>query len=124
MKAIEPSAIPELTYFPYIIIGFIAFALLFALTNNKYLMLIWPIVFAIALFVGMYDFYLWEFDYGHDLDPNAIMKFDVESYQPPLFGTKVLLNFVAKSYPHVGAYAMVTSLLLAFYGSFLKFKKS
>ena len=124
MKPIEPNAIPELTIFPYIIIGFISLAILFALINNKYLMLIWPILFFVALCMGMYDFYLWEFDYGHDLDPNAAMKFDVESYQPPLFGKKVLLNFVAKSYPHVGAFAMIVSIILAFWGSFLKFKRN
>ena len=58
---------------------------------------------------GLYDFYLWEYDYGHNLDPKAIMKFTnpdgtVMGFQPPLFGSKDILNFKAHSYPRLGAY--------------------
>jgi len=59
-------------------------------------------------FGGLYDFYLWEHDYGHNLDPKAIMKFtnpdgSVMGFQPPLFGSKDILNFTAHSYPRLGA---------------------
>ena len=57
---------------------------------------------------GMYDFYLWEHDYGHNLDPKAIMKFTNPDgtqmgFQPPLFGSRDILNFRAHSYPQLGA---------------------
>lgn len=72
---------------------------------------------------GLYDFYLWEHDYGNDLDPKAIMKFtnpdgSVMGFQPPLFGTKKILNFVAHSYPRLGAFFLGAGIglsLVAFY---------
>jgi hypothetical protein len=57
---------------------------------------------------GLYDFYLWNYDYGHNLDPRAIMKFTNPDgtpmgFQPPLFGSKDVLNFKVHSYPRIGA---------------------
>ena len=68
---------------------------------------------------GLYDFYLWEHDYGHDLDPKAIMKFtnpdgSVMGFQPPLFGSKDILNFKAHSYPQLGAYFLGLGMILSF----------
>jgi copper chaperone NosL len=70
----------------------------------------------------MYDFYLWEYDYGHNLDPNAPIKIEGQAYQPPLIGQKTLLNFLAKSYPHLGGMAMFTSMILAFLAYWIKKK--
>lgn len=124
MKYIVPDDIPELKFFPYIVVVFTILAIIVALINKKSLYLIWTVVFGIALLLAMYDFYLWEYDYGHSLDPNAIMKFEGESFQPPLIGRKDLLNFVAMSYPHFGGYMIMLSVLLASVATFLKFKKS
>lgn len=67
---------------------------------------------------GVYDFYLWEYDYGNNLDPKAIMKFtnpdgSVMGFQPPLFGSKDILNFTAHSYPQLGAYFLALGIALA-----------
>ena len=124
MKYIVPDDIPELKYFPYAVIAFVFFALLVAWSNKKIFYAIWTIVFLLCLVLAMYDFYLWEYDYGHDLDPNAIMKFEGESFQPPLFGTKKVITFTAKSYPHFGGYMLMLSALLASIATYLKFKKS
>jgi len=35
------------------------------------------------------------------------------AYQPPLFGTKEILNFTAHSYPRIGAFILLLSLILA-----------
>ena len=43
----------------------------------------------------MVDFYLWEYEYGHNLDPTAPIQVPGMSYQPPLIGYKMLLNFGA-----------------------------
>ena len=53
--------------------------------------------------LGIYDFYLWEYDYGHNLSPTAPIKVPGMAYQPPLFGKKMLLNFEAYSYPSWGS---------------------
>lgn len=34
--------------------------------------------------IGFVDFYLWEYDYGHNLNPKAPIKIPGQSYQPPL----------------------------------------
>ena len=46
--------------------------------------------------VALSDFYHWEYEYGHDLDTvHAIIKVPGMTYQPPLIGSKQLLNFTA-----------------------------
>jgi copper chaperone NosL len=122
MKTIDPDAIPELKILPYIIAFFAGLALLFALINNKYLFALWVVLFTITCLLGLYDFYLWEYDYGHNLADNAPMKFDIESFQPPLIGKKDLLNFVAISYPHTGGIAAIVALLLSLVATFMKFR--
>lgn len=122
MKPIEPDTIRELKYFPYFVIAFTILAIIFGLIDRKPLYLFWLILFTLALVLAVYDFYLWEYDYGHDLNPNAPMKFEDESFQPPLFGSKILLNFVAKSFPHIGGYFIILSWLFAAGAFFLKNK--
>ena len=123
MKYIVPESIPELKFFPYVTVFFTLTALLIAWINKKKAYMIWTIVFILALIAAMYDFYLWEYDYGHSLDPNAIMKFEGESFQPPLLGSKKLLNFIAKSYPHIGGYFIGLSVILASLATWFKIKK-
>ena len=65
-------------------------------------------------------FYLWEHDYGHNLDPKAIMKFtnpdgSVMGFQPPLLGSKDILNFRAHSYPQLGVYFLIAGMISAFF---------
>ena len=70
-------------------------------------------VFAAVAIVGLADFYKWEYDYGHDLDlENAIIKMPGMTYQPPLIGSRQLLNFRATSIPAPGGYALIVSLAL------------
>jgi copper chaperone NosL len=49
---------------------------------------------------GLIDFYMWGYDYGHNLNPRAPIKVPGMSYQPPLIGCKQLLNINACSWPH------------------------
>ena len=53
--------------------------------------------------VGLLDFYMWEYNYGHNLDPKAAIRIPGMSYQPPLIGYQQLLNFLAGSLPDIGA---------------------
>jgi copper chaperone NosL len=103
MKAIEPDSIPELTFMPYITLALAGLALILGIFKKWKINLIWFIVLVVAGTLAIYDFYLWEYDYGHNLDPHAAIKIEGMAYQPPLFGTKVILNFTAKSYPRIGA---------------------
>ncbi len=114
MKPIEPDSIPELKFFPWVILGMMGLGLIIAFTRSAKLYLTWTVVFSLLCMAGLYDFYLWEYDYGHNLSANAPMKFEDTYYQPPLIGSKTILNFTAQSYPATGGYLIGLSILLAF----------
>ncbi|WP_207422985.1 hypothetical protein [Desertivirga brevis] len=102
MQHIVVSEFIEFKILPYIFGILILTGLIAAIRNSKRLLHIWMallIVFAIAGFV---DFYFWEYNYGHNLDPRAAIKVEGMSYQPPLIGYKQLLNFLAGSFPAIG----------------------
>lgn len=112
MKVLKEEDFVEFKVLPYIII---LFSLLFMLTAivARRRMLTWLLIlFALFGIVAMYDFWRWEYDYGHNLDPNAAIKVPGMSYQPPLIGYKQLLNFEAYSIPSTGGCLFLTAGLL------------
>jgi len=113
MKAIQPDAIPELRVMPWIVAGLAAFGLVGALVGRRRLLVAWLGGFATLAVVGLIDFWRWEYDYGHNLDfEHAIIKVPGMTYQPPLIGTKQLLNFTAASWPALGAICMGVAFAL------------
>ena len=128
MKAI-PDSLKEFAVFPPVIIGVVVLGLLIAFKFNYKWFMVWFILVCLLGVAGLYDFYLWEYDYGHDLNPNAIMKFtdpqgNPMGYQPPLLGTKKILNFTAHSYPLSGAYLMFFGMFLTFIAYFVGKKEA
>jgi hypothetical protein len=115
MKKIIPEAIPELRYMPILVGGLIGLGLLAALTGKRPLLYLWVGLFAAGAVAGLADFYRWGYDYGHDLEPDAIIKIPGMSYQPPLIGSKQLLNFHADSWPAAGGWVLVAALLTGFW---------
>ena len=115
MQKIEPESIPELKYFPYVIYFMMGLGLLAAALNRKWVYVFWLVVMIILGILGVYDFYLWMYDYGHNLDPMAPIKIDGMTFMPPLFGEKDLLNFYVKSYPRMGTISLGISILLSFF---------
>jgi hypothetical protein len=114
MKAIEPAEISELRVIPWLIAGLSAAGMLVAVIGRRELLIGWLLSFAAAGAVGLWDFYRWGYAYGHDLDlEHAIIKVPGMVYQPPLIGSKQLLNFTAESWPAVGTLAMGAAFLLA-----------
>ena len=112
MKKIEPESIPELRYLKYIVAALATSGVIIGFLQKKKLYLAWVILFVLLAALGIYDFYLWEYDYGHNLDPTAPIKIPGASFQPPLFGTKHIINFVATSLPATGGWLAVISLVL------------
>ncbi|HSR39724.1 MAG TPA: nitrous oxide reductase accessory protein NosL [Phnomibacter sp.] len=116
MQTLHAENFVEFTVLPYII-GF--FALLFLsvaiISKRRWL----NVVFFTFVFFGiiaMVDFWRWEYNYGHELDPNAAIKVPGMAYQPPLIGFKQLLNFGAYSIPDTGGWMFIAAgifLLLA-----------
>lgn len=106
MKRIETDAIPELRIMPWIVGALIAGGLLVAAVGRRRPLYFWLGAFAASGLVGLFDFWRWEYDYGHNLDlEEAIIKIPGMSYQPPLIGSKQLLNFTATSWPGWGGVA-------------------
>ena len=104
MKAIEPDAIPELRVMPWIVGALIATGLLVAALGRRTPLYMWVGAFVALGAAGLVDFWKWEYDYGHNLSPDAIIKIPGMSYQPPLIGSKALLNFTATSWPALGGW--------------------
>jgi copper chaperone NosL len=113
----------EFTVLPYII-GFFAFlALINAVWANK--MLLYTIFISFLLFgiLSMVDFWRWEYDYGHNLDPHAAIVVPGMAYQPPLIGFKQLLNFGAYSIPDIGGWFFIISGMLLLCAILIENKK-
>lgn len=114
MKQIVPEAIPELRLMPYALGAVVLLGLLAAWSGRKRIAVAWVAAFLLLAVAGLADFWKWEYDYGHDLDmENAIIKVPGMNYQPPLIGTKQLLNFRATSLPGTGTVVLGASLGLA-----------
>lgn len=107
MQEIHADSIPELKFMPYLLGFIIALGLLTALVNRKWLLYTWSTAFILLCIAGGIDFWLWEYDYGHNLDPRAAIKIPGMAYQPPLLGSKELLNFIAHSYPAPGGLIII-----------------
>lgn len=115
MKKIEPDSIKELSIMPYVL-GFLILAGVAAgFSGKRKLFAAWVVVFVIAGIAGGVDFYIWEYDYGHNLDPTAAIIVPGMSYQPPLIGSKELLNFVAHSYPDTGGMIVIGAGMLGLF---------
>ena len=117
MKEI-PEHIPEFDIFPWIVGGIVVLGVIFGLIGKRLLYLLWFWIAAILGTIGMYDFWLWEYDYGRSLNPKAAIKFMDETgtlltYQPPLIGTQTILNFEASSWPAIGAYLLFLGMALS-----------
>ena len=113
MKHIDASMFPEFSYMKYILGALVGFGLLAGLTGKRPVLYSWVILLLIAATAGMYDFWSWLYDYGHNLDPRAAIIVPGMSYQPPLLGYKDLLNFRAGSFPDLGGYAIIISGFMA-----------
>jgi nitrous oxidase accessory protein len=113
MKAIVPSAIPVLKVMPIALAALVVIGLAVALYGRRWAAWSWIGLVAAGGTAAMVEFWRWSYDYGHNLSPDAIIKVPGMTYQPPLIGTKQLLNFTAASWPDAGAIAAGIAFLIA-----------
>lgn len=104
MRTLHEKDFFEFTILPYIIIAFVLFGLVAALVNRKWFFITWVSCYLLFALVALVDFYHWEYNYGHNLDPAAPIQVPGMTYQPPLIGFKQLLNFGAWSVPGTGGF--------------------
>ena len=124
MQEIVPDAIPELRFMPVISGALLVFGLLAALLGRRSLLYAWVGVFLLVAVLGLADFWLWGYNYGHNLDPTAAIKVPGMSYQPPVIGSKRLLNFRAASWPSIGGWSLVISVLIGLWLSVREFRRA
>ncbi|WDT67213.1 hypothetical protein [Cloacibacterium sp. TD35] len=124
MKEIHQEDFWEFKILPYALGFFAALAFLTVFINNKKWLYFFAALFLIFGVAFMVDFYLWEYDYGHNLNPNAAIVVPGMSYQPPLLGFKQLLNFGAYSYPDIGGWIMFGVGIILVVLSYLEIKSS
>ena len=108
MKTLHTKDFIEFSVLPYCI-GF--FALLFILSGiiaKRKLLNILLLLFVGFGILAMVDFWRWEYDYGHNLNPDAAIIVPGMAYQPPLIGFKQLLNFGAYSVPDIGGWIFLS----------------
>ena len=124
MKKISAEMFPEFGYMSTIVVVVIISGLITAIVRKKWLFMIWFVAFLGIAAIGIYDFWSWEYDYGHNLDPTAAIKVPGMNYQPPLIGSKQLLNFNASSMPDIGAFILFASGIAAIIILIYEYKKS
>jgi copper chaperone NosL len=125
MPPIVPEAIPELRILPWVMGALIAFGLIAAAIGKRKLVMAWVGALVGVGLLGLADFYRWGHNFGHNLDfENAIIKIPGMTYQPPLFGTKQLLNFTATSWPDIGTFLAGLATLLGIAALFMTRKRT
>jgi copper chaperone NosL len=109
MRHIEVSMFPEFGYMIYIVGTIIAIGVSTSILNRRILLVLFVVVILAGGIAALVDFYIWGYDYGHNLDPTAPIVVPGMSYQPPLIGTKQLLNFTAYSAPDMGGWIFLVA---------------
>jgi copper chaperone NosL len=117
MQTLHAENFFEFTILRYLI-GFYALLCLIAMFMNKKRALYF-VLWAFIIFgcVAMIDFWRWEYNYGHNLDPKAAIIVPGMSYQPPLIGYKKLLNFGAFAMPDIGGWTLFSAGVLLLFAS-------
>lgn len=106
MKELHEEDFWEFSVLRYIIITLAVLAVLVAIINKRWYLYLFSGIFISFGVLSMVDFYIWLYDYGHNLDPAAPIQVPGMTYQPPLIGFKQLLNFGAYSMPSTGGWLM------------------
>jgi copper chaperone NosL len=114
MRTLHTKDFVEFMVLPYIIGALAFFGLLSVVINRKWFFITWTGFYILFSITAMIDFYRWEYNYGHNLDPTAPIQVQGMSYQPPLIGYKQLLNFGAYSIPDTGGWIFAGVGLLLF----------
>ena len=112
MRTLHNEDFIEFKILPAIIIGYSLLGFIVFFVRSRIFFRFYAILFMIIALISIADFYRWEYDYGHDLDPKAPIQVPGMSYQPPLIGSKQLLNFTAYSFPDTGGLVFAACGLL------------
>jgi len=122
MQTLHAENFIEFSILVYIIGFYALFCLIAAYLGRKKVLYTLFASFVLFGIVAMVDFWRWEYNYGHNLDPTAAIIVPGMAYQPPLIGFKQLLNFGAYSIPDIGGWMFIVSGLLMLFAVLLETK--
>ncbi len=122
MKPLHTQDFFEFSILPAIIIGFSILLALTAIVGKRWMLVSIFVLFVIFGIIAMVDFWRWEYNYGHSLNPDAPIIVPGMAYQPPLIGFKQLLNFGAYSIPASGGFLFVGVGLLLLVLNIIEYK--
>lgn len=122
MKTLQANDFIEFTVLPYIIGVYALFAIIVSIIKSRKLLNILFFAFVVFGIVAMIDFWRWEYDYGHNLNPDAAIIVPGMAYQPPLIGFKQLLNFGAYSIPDIGGLLFIIAGIAMLIGVWIEQK--
>lgn len=107
---LDASNFVEFTLLPALI-GLLALSgLTVAVVGSFRALRAWLIGFSVFGVVAFADFYRWLYQFGHTVDPLAII--DIEGYTPPMLGSSQFMNFYILSFPGVAFYVLIGALLI------------
>jgi copper chaperone NosL len=112
MSTLHNENFIEFSILQYILAGIVFCILATALIGRKRGLYILFGGFVLFSLLAMVDFYRWNYNYGHHLDPNAAIKVPGMTYDPPILGYKQLLNFGAYSIPAIGGFLYIASAVI------------
>lgn len=124
MQTLHAENFIEFTVLPYIIGFFALLTLVVALIGKRVGVYTLFSLFVIFGIVAMYDFWKWEYNYGHNLSPDAAIKVPGMAYQPPLIGFKQLLNFGAYSFPDIGGWLFIGAGALMLFTVIIEWRRA
>lgn len=112
MHKIVPEEIPELRFLPRAIAALTLLGLLAAALGRRWALDGYAGLLLAGAVAGLADFWWWGYRYGHELDPHAAIQVPGMTYQPPLLGSKQLLNITAHSWPASGGWILTAAVAL------------
>lgn len=112
----------EFKILPYIFSAFALISILLIFIAKRKAVLAFLISYIVFIALAAVDFYRWNYEYGHNLDPNAAIRVPGMAYQPPLIGYKQLLNFGAYSIPDIGGWMLTAAGVLLLLGVVKEYK--
>ena len=123
MKTLHTEDFFEFSILSYILGAFalVSFLLAIFCKSRKGVLTFFIVFVAFVILTGI-DFYRWNYEYGHNLDPDAAIKVPGMAYQPPVLGYKQLLNFGAYSIPDKGGWLLITAGVLLLIAVIKEFK--
>jgi copper chaperone NosL len=111
MKPIVPAEVDVLQVMPWALLALAVAAVVAGLIGRRWAVYGWLAAFVVLGVAGLYEFHSWNYDYGHNLSPDAPIKVPGMTYQPPLIGTTTLLTIRASSYPSWGTLFVALAFL-------------